>query len=143
MSKQERFAWVRAGMTIVVLMYLFWRLFLAGTPVAQTEWTDTRDLLSTLVNVLLLVFVVLTRPGKGVVQDERDRAIAGQGTKAGLVALTLIVFVSAMIIGSEGHADLLVKRPGAWFEHYLIACLAWGWCVESSVCAFHYWRDRR
>jgi hypothetical protein len=143
MSKQELFAWSRAGITVVVVMYLIWRLFLAGTPSVQTEWTDTRDLLSTLFNVLVLVFVVLTRPGKGVVQDERDRAIAALGTKAGFIALTLIVFVSAMIIGSEGHADLLVKRSGGWFEHYLIGCLALGWCVESSVCALHHWRDRR
>jgi hypothetical protein len=98
---------------------------------------------SILFYALLFAAAVLTRPGKGVVADERDRAISALAARTALAALSLIVFVSAMIIGTDGHADLLTMRYGGWFEHYLMACLALAWSIESSVCVFHHWRDRR
>ncbi len=143
MNKQEKLAWIRFGITASALGYLCWKLFLADGPVGADGWDETRNTVSNLFYALLLAVAVLTQPGKGVVLDERDRAISANAYKAGLFALSLILTVSAMIVGSDGHADLMTTRSGVWFEHYLLACLALAWWVESSVCAFHHWRDRR
>jgi len=143
MNKQEKFAWTRFAITASAFVFLCWKLFVADAPVGADGWDETRSDVSILLYALLFAAVVFTRPGKGVVEDERDRAISAFSTKAALVALSLIVAVSAAIIGTDGHADLLTAHPGEWFEHYLFACLALAWWVESSVCGFHHWRDRR
>lgn len=143
MNKQERYAWIRFGVMGGALAYLCLKLFLADDSIAPEGWNETRDMLSILFYALLLVAAVVARPGKGVVADERDKAISASAAKNALVALTLVVLVSAMIIGTEGHSALLTRHPGAWFEHYLIACLAFAWWVESAACAFQHWRDRR
>lgn len=143
MNKQERFAWIRFGITASAFVFLCWKLFVADAPVGADGWDGTRSSVSILFYALLFAAAVLTRPGKGVVADERDRAISLLAARTALAALSLIVFVSAMIIGTDGHVDLLTTRSGGWFEHYLMACLALAWAIESSVCVFHHWRDRQ
>jgi hypothetical protein len=142
-NKQEKFAWIRFAITASAFVFLCWKLFLADAPVGADGWDETRSSVSILLNSLIFAGVVLTRPGKGVVADERDRAISALADKTALTALSLIVFGSAAVIGSDGYADLLTTRSSGWFEHYLVACLALAWWVESSVCVFHHWRDRR
>lgn len=143
MNKQEMFAWIRFGIIASAFVFLCWKLFVADALLGADGWDGTRSSVSIMFYGLLFAAAVLTRPGKGVVADERDRAISLQAARTALAALSLIVFVSAMIIGSDGHADLATIRSGGWFEHYLMACLALAWAIESSVCAFHHWRDRR
>ncbi len=143
MNTHESYAWFRFAATGMAFAYLSWRLFFADADVGHATWDETRGIMSILLQAFVLVMVILTRPGKGVVADERDRAISASAAKAALIALSLIVLVSAMVVGTKGHADLLTSRPGGWFEHYLIACLALAWWVESAVCVFHHRRDRR
>ena len=143
MNKQEKFAWIRFAGTAVVFAVLCWKLFFADAPVGADDWEEINNNVSKLFYALIIGGAVLTRPGKGVVADERDRAISASAAKTALVALSLIVVVSGAIVGMDQYADLLTMRSAAWFEHYLIACLALAWWVESSVCVFHYWRDRR
>ncbi|MEQ1513441.1 MAG: DUF2178 domain-containing protein [Lysobacteraceae bacterium] len=144
MNNQEKFAWIRFGGTGLVLAFLCWKLFLAEAPVGADGWEEITESVSNLLYVLIIAGAVLNWPRKkDVVADERDRAISASAAKTALVALTLIVAVSGMIVGMDQYADLLTMHSAAWFEHYLIACLALAWWVESSVCAFHHWRDRR
>jgi hypothetical protein len=143
MNKQEKFAWIRLGITASAFVFLCWKLFVASAPVGADGWDETQSNLSILLYALLFAAFVLTRPGKCVVEDERDRAICAFAARAALAALSLIVVVSATIIGIEDYADMLTTHPGEWFEHYLFACLALAWWVESAVCVFHHWRDRR
>jgi hypothetical protein len=75
--------------------------------------------------------------------DERDRVISGIAAKHGLVALSLLIMVSTSILQGREYAHWVSSRSPFWVEHYLIACIAFGWWVEASVSVFHYWRDRR
>lgn len=143
MNKQEKFGWIRFGITASVFVFLCWKLFLADPRVGDDEWKEIHGSVMNLVLVIALAGFVLTRPGKGVVADERDRAITASAAKTALAALTLIVAVSGTIIGMGSYADLLAVRSAEWFEHYLMACLALAWWVESAVTVFHHWRDRR
>ncbi|NOT90029.1 MAG: hypothetical protein HOP03_17890 [Lysobacter sp.] len=143
MNKQEKFAWIRFGGTALVFAFLCWKLFFADAPVGADGWEAIKNNVVNLFYVLIFAGAVLTSPRKGVVADEHDRAISASAARTALVALTLIVTVSATIVGMDPYADLLAMRSTAWFEHYLLACLALAWWVESSVCVFHHWRDRR
>lgn len=143
MNKHEKFAWIRFAMTASTFAFLFWKMFFVDSPVEVTAWEEIHDNISDLFLVSMFAGAVLTRPGKGVVADERDRAISASAAKSALAALTLIIVVSGSIIGMDAYTDLLTTYPAAWFKHYLIACLALAWAIESSVCVFHHWRDRR
>ena len=143
MNKHETYAWFRVVFIGTAFAWLCWRLFFADETAGNGVWDRTREMASIAAYALVFAMAVFTRPGKGVVADERDRTISALAAKYALVALSLVVLVSASIIGTRTHADLLVDRSGGWFEHYLIACLALAWWVESAVCVFHHWRDRR
>lgn len=143
MNKQEKFAWIRFGGIALVFAYLCWKLFFADAPVGADGWEAIKNNVANLTYVLVFAGAVLTSPRKGVAVDERDRAISASAAKTALVALSLIIAVSGTIIGMDRYADLLTMRSAAWFEHYLLACLALAWWVESSVTVFHHWRDRR
>lgn len=143
MNKHESYAWFRVLFIGTACAWLCWRLFFADANGDADFWDRTRETTSIAIYAFLFAMAMFTRPGKGVVADERDRAISAIAAKSALVALSLVLLVSAMIIGSEGHADLLSARSNGWFEHYLLACLMLGWWVESAVCVFHHWRDRR
>lgn len=143
MNTDEKWAWLRFGMTASAFAYLCWKLFLVDSPLEVTAWEEVRDNLGNIILVFVFAAIVLIRPGKGVVADERDRAISLLAARTAMVALSLIVLVSATIIGMDGYADLTKTRSGRWFEHYLMACLALAWVIESAVCVFHHWRDRR
>ncbi len=143
MNKHEAYAWFRVVFIGTACVWLCWRLFFADATGGADIWDRNREAVSIAFYAFLFAMAVFTRPGKGVVADERDQAISALAARSALVALSLLVIVSATIIGTEGHADLLTTRSNGWFEHYLIACLMLGWWVESAVCSFHHWRDRR
>jgi uncharacterized membrane protein len=143
MNRQEKWAWIRSAFTASALVFLCWNLFFLDAPDSVNDWKMVEETISTLFFAMLLAFGLLIRPGQGVIEDERDRAISAMAGRAALVALSLIVLVSATIIGSKSHTGLLATLSGAWVEQYLIACLALAWWIEASVCAFHHWRDRR
>lgn len=143
MNRQESYARLRFVLIGMALIYLCWRLFSVDQTVASDVWGRTHDVISIMFYALLMAMAVFTRPGKGVVADERDAAISALSVRVALIVLSLIVLLSAMIVGARGHAGLLAAHPGGWFEHYLIACLALAWWVESAICAVLHWRDRR
>jgi uncharacterized membrane protein len=143
MNKQEKFAWIRFGIIASIFAFLCCNLFSAEAPAGATGWEEINSNVSNLLFVMLFAGFLLTRPGKGVIADERDRAISASAAKIALAALSLIIGVSGAIIGMDAYAVMLTTRTAAWFEHYLLACLALAWTIESSVCVFHHWRDRR
>lgn len=144
MNKHEFAAWLRFALIGVIFGGMVWRLFFAETGDAGADvWNATHDAVSVLLYAMVFAMLLLTRPGKGVVEDERDRAISAMAAKAGLVALSLIVAVSATILDIGAYAGVLNSRPANWFRFYLFACVALAWWVESAVCIFQQWRDRR
>jgi hypothetical protein len=145
MNAQQKLAWIRFGASASVFAYLCWKLFLIDSPSEVTARQEVRDYLSNMSYVFMFAIAVATfRPGKGVVEDERDRAISAFAAKSALMALTLIISFSLIIMDIETYAGRLTAAyPVVWFEHYLMACLAVAWVIESSICAFLYWRDRR
>lgn len=144
MNTAEKWAWIRFGATASAFAYLLWKLFLIDSSLEVTAWEEVRDNLSSMLFVFGCGALLLIQPGKGEVEeDERDRAISAYATKAALLALTCIIYLSAIIVGRKANADLLITYPAAWFEHYLMACLALAWAIQSAVCVFSHWRDRR
>lgn len=144
MNTDEKWAWIRFGWTASIFAYLFWKLFLIDWPLDITVWQEASDGLSNLFIGFSLAGLVWTELGKGAVEeDERDRAISASANKAALIALTVIIMMSTKILDWDTSADLLTTYPAAWFGHYLIACLALAWAIQSSVCVFLHWRDRR
>jgi hypothetical protein len=140
-SKQEKLAWVRLSIIILVTAYLINHLFGDnGLPVQKLD--DVRGNVVNGIYVLLFLSWYLVRHVKGVDVDERDRVISGMAAKNGFAALSLLLMSSTVVFRLDNYAHWISTRSPSWVELFLILCIAFGWLVEASTSVFHYWRDR-
>jgi hypothetical protein len=141
MNKQEKFAWARLGIIILVMAYLIWHL-LGDNELPVQKQRDVRGYISNSLYALVFLSLYLSHYVKGVDVDERDRAISGMAAKHGLVALSLMLLISTVVLQDHNYDGWISVRSPFWIEQYLILCIAFGWWIEASVSVFHYWRDR-
>ena len=141
MNKQEKLAWARWMLTALIVVYLASNLFI-DQPAIDKNQINIRDFMAAIFYGFVMILLYLGYDTKGVAIDERNIVISGLATKHGLVALSLVIFVSVTFIRGP-HEQWVSMRSPFWLEHYLIACVAFGWWVEASTSVFHYWRDRR
>ncbi len=141
MNKQEKFAWARWTLTALIIVYLASNLFI-DQPGIDKNQPNIHDFMSKIFYGFFMIFLYLGNYTKGIAIDERDMLISGSAAKHGLVAISLVIFVSVTFIRGPYEQWVSTRSP-FWLEHYLIVCIAFGWWVEASISVFHYWRDRR
>lgn len=143
MSKHEYSAWWRFALSAIYGVYLCRLLFFTDGNISDDGWADVRDTLNILLVIILLLDAYIRRR-KGIAQDERDRAISGSAARDALVALSILMVTTPIIVegGIRSDVDEIVLDAD-WLQFYTLACVTFAVWVEAAVTVFHHWRDRR
>jgi hypothetical protein len=144
----ENAAWMRLlAMFPCLLLFLYDLNYMHAKAVAMETSFD----------YMLTVLMILTLSGGagfsrylyppkkyGVVEDERDRVIAGVSRLWGFFTLIMLLALSAYGLSWSEYFDVMpfgiLKQ---WFAIYLYALIAFALCVDAIVCIVMYRRDRR
>lgn len=142
MSRQETLGFLRLALTSAMLTLLVWSLFLLDSEKTGTVWNPINRIASNLFYAYI-AFAYWTLRKARVPADERDRAISAESMRSGFWALALVVGVSGAIFNTPPYDEIFRAQSTDWVQALHECYIVFGCWIESSVCVFMYWRDRR
>lgn len=142
MSRQETLGFLRFALTSAILTLLVWSLFLLDSEKTGTV-LDSINRISSNLFYAYIAFAYWTLRKAAVIADERDRAISAESMRNGFWALALAVAVSGAIFNTRPYDEIFRAQSTDWVQALHECCIVFGCWIESSVCVFMYWRDRR